>query len=680
MRCILSCSSRLGLKPKMDRRAAASHGDYDEQGRVKGTEVFVGGLPRSATEGTLREVFSPCGEIVDLRIMKDQNGVSKGFGFVRFAERECAYTAKRQKNGIELQGKRLAVDLSLDQDTLFFGNLCKEWSVEEFEELIHKTFKDVISVDLATASNLDSSTSKRRLNRGFAFVRFSSHGAAARVLRIGSRTDFLLGGVLHPAINWAERESNVDAGEMAKIKTAFVGNLPANVNEDYLKKLFGRFGEVVRVAVSRKGEYPVGFIHFGSRSELDNAIKEMDGKTVSGPDRGPAFKIQVSVARPAVENDNKRSREEVKTRRSNVSGDKLDYSHSRYKHDSLDRQAKAPRLSNLVADVTDPYEAAIMSLPSAVNELLRRILRLGIGTPYDIDIHCIKSLNELPESGAVAVLNQFLITGADKRNKGEYFASLVAKRKVEAFGVAQILHDSTYLSRNPEIETKRHRHQDYDYTSSRSSRYSSLGDYPSASYADDPPIVSQSRKYAEERPSVVRCPELRLRQDEIAHEPRQNTTKRHLDRRYAQEQSYIGTSTHEPRQNTGSHLDRRYIQEKSYIERSAHEPRQNTGRHLDRRYTQEQSYIERPAEAVFPRERRLLSAAGYTTDIGREFSSRSSAEYSTEHQQMRFDPFTGEPYKFDPFTGEPIRPEPNPRRSGSLYSPDRLKPHIGCGR
>jgi hypothetical protein len=41
--------------------------------------------------------------------------------------------------------------------------------------------------------------------------------AAARVLRIGSRTDFLLGGILHPAINWAERESNVDADEMAKV-------------------------------------------------------------------------------------------------------------------------------------------------------------------------------------------------------------------------------------------------------------------------------------------------------------------------------------------------------------------------------------------------------------------------------------------------------------------------------
>ncbi|CAM0949392.1 unnamed protein product [Alopecurus aequalis] len=641
----------------MDRRAV-SQGDYDEQDRpAKGTEVFVGGLPRSATEGTLREIFSSCGEIVDLRIMKDQNGISKGFGFVRFAERECAHIAKKQKNGIELQGKRLAVDLSLDQDTLFFGNLCKEWSVEEFEELIHKTFNDVISVDLATASNLDSSTSKRRLNRGFAFVRFSSHGAAARVLRIGSRTDFMLGGILHPAINWAERESNVDADEMAKIKTAFVGNLPVNVNEDYLKKLFGRFGEVMRVAVSRKGQYPVGFIHFSSRSELDNAIKEMDGKTVGGPDRGPSFKIQVSVARPAVENDNKRGREEVKTRSSNVSRDKPDYSHGRYGHDSLDRQMKAPRLSNVVSDVTNPYEAAVNSLPSAIKELLLRILRLGIGTSYDIDIHCIKSLNELPESGALAVLNQFLITGADKRNKGEYFASLIAKRKVEAFGVAQTLQDTNYLPRNSETQTKRHRHQDYDYTASGSSRYSSLGDYPSSSYADDP-IVSQSIRYAEERPAVARYPE-----------PRQNIG-RHLDRRYTQEQSYNERSAHDPRQNAGKHQDRtRYAPEQSYTERSAHEPRQDTGRHLDRRYTQEHSYTERPAaEAVFPRKRRLVSAAGYTTtDTGLEFNSRSSAEYSAEHQQMRFDPFTGEPYKFDPFTGEPIRPGASLRRSGSLY-------------
>ncbi|KAE8777731.1 Heterogeneous nuclear ribonucleoprotein A1 [Hordeum vulgare] len=73
-----------------------------------------------------------------------------------------------------------------------------------------------------------------------------------------------------------------------------------------------------------------------------------------------------------------------------------------------------------------------------------------------IDIHCIKSHNELPESGVVAVLNEVLITGSDKCNKGEYFLSLIAKRKVEAFGAEQILQDTTSLSRNSEIQTKRY--------------------------------------------------------------------------------------------------------------------------------------------------------------------------------------------------------------------------------
>ncbi|OEL28424.1 APOBEC1 complementation factor, partial [Dichanthelium oligosanthes] len=582
---------------------AAAQGDFDEQDRraAKGTEVFVGGLPRSATESTLREVFSPCGEIIEVRIMKDQNGLPKGYGFVRFAKREYANTAKRQKNGMELQGKRLVVDLSMDQDTLFFGNLNKDWTSEEFEELIHKTFKDVVSVDLAMASNLGSS-SKRHINRGFAFVRFSSHSAAARVIRIGSRTDFMLGGILHPAINWADKESHVDADEMAKIKTAFVGNLPANVNEEYLRKLFEQSGEVIRVAISRKGQCPVGFVHFSSRSELDNAIKEMDGETVS-------------VARPAVDNDKKRSREEVRTRRSNVSGDRPDYSYGRHGHDSLDRQVKAPRLSNyvcMVDDISDPYESALASLPSAVKEVLLRILRLGIGSRYDIGIHCVKSLNELPESSAVAVLNQFLISGGDKRNKGDYFASLIAKHQAETFGLARTLHSTTYLPRNPEMHGKRYPHEDYDYMASGSSRYNS-GHHPSSYYIDDPPVSqSRIRRYGEERSTIVRNPE--PRHDDI-------DIRRYPEPRLA----------YESRHNTGKHLDRRYIQE------------QNLG-------------IERTAEeAVLSRERRFPPATGYSTDLSSDFRSRSPAEYSAERQQVRFDPFTGEPYKFDPFTGEPIR-------------------------
>jgi hypothetical protein len=70
----------------------------------------------------------------------------------------------------------------------------------------------------------------------------------------------------------------------------------------------------------------------------------------------------VSVARPTADNDKKRSREEVRTRRSNASGDRRDYSHGRYGHDSLDRQVKAPRLSNYVCMIINMVLIILVSL------------------------------------------------------------------------------------------------------------------------------------------------------------------------------------------------------------------------------------------------------------------------------------------------------------------------------
>ena len=39
---------------------------------------------------------------------------------------------------------------------------------------------------------------------------------------------------------------------------------------------------------------------------------------------------------------------------------------------------------------------------------------------------------------------------------------------------------------------------------------------------------------------------------------------------------------------------------------------------------------------------------------------RLTVDRQPPRPQVRFDPFTGQPYKFDPYTGEPIRPESLP--------------------
>eukprot|EP01018_Ginkgo_biloba_P006842 Gb_30624 [translate_table: standard] len=226
---------------------------------------------------------------------------------------------------------------------------------------------------------------------------------------------------------------------MAKVKIAFVGNLPSNVNEDYLRKLFEPFGKLERVAISRKSNMPVGFVHFTKRSELDDAIKGLDGKTIEGPEKGPKFKIQVTVAKPA-EKSKKRTREETQNTVSKKPAGQVKASVDVAAYSALNA-----KISGLAAKpfevpaVADPYEVAVLSLPAAVTDRLLQIFRQGLATRYDIDIQCLASLRELPEFTAVAVLDQFAATSfADGRNKGAYLAGLISRYGIDNLGSARI--------------------------------------------------------------------------------------------------------------------------------------------------------------------------------------------------------------------------------------------------
>ncbi|KAH9304487.1 hypothetical protein KI387_008891, partial [Taxus chinensis] len=403
--------------------------------RVKGAEVFVGGLARTVTEDMIRQLFSSCGEIVEVRMMKDQNGGFKGYCFVRFSTKEAALKSQKEKNKTIFQGKKIGVASSTDRDILFIGNLRKDWGPEEVDSMVRQAFQDVVSVDLAIPlSTGGTSPDKKKQNRGFAFVRFSSHGAAARAHRVGSKQDFMLGGKWHPIVDWAESELEADPAELAKVKIAFVSNLPNNANEDFLRKLFEPFGKLERVAISRKSNVPVGFVHFTTRSELDKAIKELDGKAIDGPDKGPKFKIQVTVAKPA-EKAKKRNREDTQTVANNkpdVKG-KLSTDVSGYNAlDYLNLHVKVPRLDSKplmeVPTVADPYELAVLSLPASVTDCLLRIFRQGLATRYDIDLACLETLRPLPEITAVAILEQFASANfADGRDKRAYLAGLITR-------------------------------------------------------------------------------------------------------------------------------------------------------------------------------------------------------------------------------------------------------------
>lgn len=68
-------------------------------------KIFVGGLPGSATNETLKIFFSQYGKVVDATVMVDrESNRSKGFGFVTF-EDQPAVDNLVQIHNLELEGK-----------------------------------------------------------------------------------------------------------------------------------------------------------------------------------------------------------------------------------------------------------------------------------------------------------------------------------------------------------------------------------------------------------------------------------------------------------------------------------------------------------------------------------------------------------------------------------------------
>ena len=75
-----------------------------------GKKLYVGNLPYSATEATLRELFAVCGEVTSVSIITDRDsGRSKGFGFVEMATDAAAQQAIGQINGKNVDDRAITV-------------------------------------------------------------------------------------------------------------------------------------------------------------------------------------------------------------------------------------------------------------------------------------------------------------------------------------------------------------------------------------------------------------------------------------------------------------------------------------------------------------------------------------------------------------------------------------------
>lgn len=77
------------------------------------TNLYIGYLPPTLEDDGLISLFSPFGEIVMAKVIKDRvSGLSKGYGFVKYADVQQANNAIASMNGHRLDGRTIAVRIA----------------------------------------------------------------------------------------------------------------------------------------------------------------------------------------------------------------------------------------------------------------------------------------------------------------------------------------------------------------------------------------------------------------------------------------------------------------------------------------------------------------------------------------------------------------------------------------
>ncbi|KAG6492970.1 heterogeneous nuclear ribonucleoprotein Q-like [Zingiber officinale] len=272
------------------------HKVVEEHRKRKEFEIFVGGLDKDANEDDLKKVFSQVGEITEVRLMMNPVTMkNKGFAFLRFATMEQAKRAVSELKSPVVRGKQCGVAPSQDSDTLFVGNICKSWTKEHFKEKL-KSY----GVENVEDVTLVEDTNNAGMNRGFAFLEFSSRTEAMDAYKFLQKRDVVFGVDRTAKIAFADSFIDPDDEIMAQVRTVFIDGLPAMWDEDRVRNCLKKYGVIEKVELARNmpaaKRNDFGFVTFDTH---DNAVSCADGINNTNLGEGQnKVKIRARLSRP----------------------------------------------------------------------------------------------------------------------------------------------------------------------------------------------------------------------------------------------------------------------------------------------------------------------------------------------------------------------------------------------
>ncbi|KAK2150825.1 hypothetical protein NP493_2727g00002 [Ridgeia piscesae] len=259
--------------------------------------VFIKNLDKSIDNKALYDTFSAFGNILSCKIVTDEHGSSKGYGFVHFETEEAARSAIEKVNGMLLNGKKVFVGrfMSRKERLEMLGDKAKKFTnvyiknfgdtmTDEKLSAMFEPFGKIISAKVMTDENGRS--------RGFGFVSFEDHEAAQQAVeelnnKEADGRELYVGRAQKKAERLAELKDKFERMKMERINryqgvNLYVKNLDENIDDEKLRKEFSQFGTITSAKVMTDGvrSKGFGFVCFSSPEEATKAVTEMNGRIV----------------------------------------------------------------------------------------------------------------------------------------------------------------------------------------------------------------------------------------------------------------------------------------------------------------------------------------------------------------------------------------------------------------
>jgi len=151
------------------------------KGNQQSLKIFIGGVPRTVADDEYRDYFGSFGALVDCILMRDSDGVCRGFGFVTYQEQsayDAVFQAELQLRGSKLDARKAVPMNEVTENKsgvkVFIGGLSAEVDKQKLEEF----FSQYGAIDDAIVM-MDSTTGK---SRGFGFVTFADPSSVEELL------------------------------------------------------------------------------------------------------------------------------------------------------------------------------------------------------------------------------------------------------------------------------------------------------------------------------------------------------------------------------------------------------------------------------------------------------------------------------------------------------------------